>query len=149
MGHGSRGGRCWRKFGKWRIRTRTNSLLQSQKLVNSSRSSSGVSRSEENVVRGEIVAALAEAKVRLLRTAFMLIDSSSVRKLRRGPAVRCQKTNTQRPAQVSRQRSILDGVTWCRPSGLAVFGGNNYKPSSTPPCVADDEKAGKAGRNHA
>ena len=36
--------------GKWRISTRTSSLLQSQKLASSSRSSSGVSRSEEKVV---------------------------------------------------------------------------------------------------
>ena len=37
-------------LGKWRSSTRTSSLLQSQKLVSSSRSSSGVSRSEEKVV---------------------------------------------------------------------------------------------------
>ena len=51
IGHGSSGGRCGPQLvGKWRIRTRTSSLLQSQKLVSSSRSSSGVSRSDEKVV---------------------------------------------------------------------------------------------------
>src|SRR5438477_11754247 len=50
MGQGSSGGRWARRRGKWRSSTRTNSLLQSQKLVSSSRSSSGVSRSDEKVV---------------------------------------------------------------------------------------------------
>jgi hypothetical protein len=39
-----------RRSGKCRIITRTSSLLQSQKLVSNSRSSSGVNRSEEKVV---------------------------------------------------------------------------------------------------
>src|SRR5262249_40652391 len=53
IGQGSNGGRCERNRGKWRIRTRTNSLLHSQKPVSNSRSSSGVSRSEEKIV-GEV-----------------------------------------------------------------------------------------------
>src|SRR5262245_26112445 len=52
IGHGSSGGRFARKCGKCRIKTRTNSLLQSQNVVSSSRSSSGVSNSEEKVVTG-------------------------------------------------------------------------------------------------
>src|SRR5262249_52060685 len=50
-GHGSNGGRLARRLGYCRNRIRTSSLLQSQKLERSSRSSSGVKRSEENVVR--------------------------------------------------------------------------------------------------
>ena len=50
IGQGSSGGLGWPAGrGKWRISTRTSSLLQSQKLVRSSRSSSGVSRSDEKV----------------------------------------------------------------------------------------------------
>src|SRR5262245_35774528 len=50
IGHGSSGGRCCRSRGKCRISTRTSSLLHSQKPVRSSRSSSGVRRSEEKMV---------------------------------------------------------------------------------------------------
>src|SRR5262252_3163772 len=52
MGQGSSGGRWARKRGKCRINTRTNSLLCSQKVDRSSRSSSGVRRSEEKMVVG-------------------------------------------------------------------------------------------------
>src|SRR5688572_707873 len=52
IGHGSSGGRCCRKRGKLRISTRTSSLLHSQKPASNSRSSSGVSRSEEKIVVG-------------------------------------------------------------------------------------------------
>src|SRR5438067_9573831 len=50
IGHGSSGGRWARSRGKWRIKRRTNSLLCSQNRARSSRSSSGVSRSEEKIV---------------------------------------------------------------------------------------------------
>src|SRR5437868_1293105 len=50
MGQGSIGGACWRSSRKCRTISLTNSRLVSQKLFRSSRSSSGVSRSEEKVV---------------------------------------------------------------------------------------------------
>src|SRR2546421_3622538 len=54
IGQGSSGGRTARSSeGKWRSNTRTSSLLQSQKLVSNSRSSSGVSRSDEKVVTAD------------------------------------------------------------------------------------------------
>src|SRR5260370_21074850 len=91
MGHGSNGGRNCRRFWKWRIRTRTNSLLQSQKLVSNSRSSSGVSRSDENVVSGENVATtLGVTRVRLLRTAFISVRSF----LEKGVGRRCPRPGT-------------------------------------------------------
>src|SRR3954463_4291917 len=71
IGHGSSGGRLARSsVGKWRSSTRTSSLLQSQKLVSSSRSSSGVSRSDEKVVT-EVSATLADCPDRLRLTVFM------------------------------------------------------------------------------
>src|SRR5687767_4448016 len=50
IGHGSSGGRCERSLGKKRMRALTSSLLHSQKIAKSSRSSSGVSKSEEKMV---------------------------------------------------------------------------------------------------
>jgi hypothetical protein len=50
IGHGSSGGRDALSSGEWRIRTLASSVLQSQKLVSSSRSSSGVRRSDEKVI---------------------------------------------------------------------------------------------------
>src|SRR5262245_30700022 len=54
IGHGSNGGRLARRCGYCRSSSRTSSLLQSQKAARSSRSSSGVRRSEENVVRAGV-----------------------------------------------------------------------------------------------
>src|SRR5262249_17988620 len=74
IGQGSMGGRCWRNRGKCRISTRTSSLLQSQKLARSSRSSSGVSRSEEKiVVVGSRVATSPCAVERLRRRGFIAV----------------------------------------------------------------------------
>src|SRR5262245_26830206 len=72
IGHGSNGGRLARKFGYCRSRIRTNSLLQSQKLERSSRSSSGVKRSDENVVRvGVSVVVSATTDSRFFLADFM------------------------------------------------------------------------------
>src|SRR5438874_5298302 len=54
IGHGSKGGRLARNWGNCRSKSRTSSLLQSQKLESNSRSSSGVRRSDENVVRAGV-----------------------------------------------------------------------------------------------
>src|SRR6476469_3105899 len=71
IGQGSSGGRwACSSRGKLRKSTRTSSLLQSQKLVNSSRSSSGVSRSDEKVVN-EDSATLAVCPDRLRLAVFM------------------------------------------------------------------------------
>src|SRR5262245_8536876 len=73
IGHGSRGGRWARKRGKCRIKTRTNSLLCSQKVERSSRSSSGVRRSEEKMVVGgePMTIGATGAGWRLFRWVFM------------------------------------------------------------------------------
>src|SRR5262245_37115508 len=71
IGQGSSGGRlAWSSRLYVRTRTRTSSLLQSQKLVSSSRSSSGVSRSDEKVVRDES-ATLADCPDRLRLAVFI------------------------------------------------------------------------------
>src|SRR5262245_40178710 len=75
IGHGSSGGRCWRSRGKWRINTRTSSLLHSQKLASSSRSSSGVNRSEEKIVVGASDTVSPCAGWRLRRRGFMAVRS--------------------------------------------------------------------------
>src|SRR4051812_40800840 len=54
IGQGSNGGRLARSCGNCRSSKRTSSLLQSQKLDSNSRSSSGVRRSDENVVRAGV-----------------------------------------------------------------------------------------------
>src|SRR5215216_6166524 len=54
IGHGSNGGRLARSSGYCRSSRRTSSLLQSQKAASNSRSSSGVRRSDENVVRAGV-----------------------------------------------------------------------------------------------
>ncbi len=71
MGHGSRGGRCCRKRGKPRISARTSSLLHSQNPPSNSRSSSGVSRSEEKMVVGASETVSPCAGWRLRRRGFM------------------------------------------------------------------------------
>src|SRR5262245_35201693 len=74
IGHGSNGGRLARRCGYWRRRMRTSSLLQSQKAASSSRSSSGVSRSDENVVRaGVSETGSATTAARFFLTDFMAI----------------------------------------------------------------------------
>ena len=56
------------------MRVRTSSFLQSQKLESNSRSSSGVNRSEENVVRVGVSEALSVATVdRFFFADFMAI----------------------------------------------------------------------------
>src|SRR5260370_1135875 len=50
MGHGSGAGRCARMRGKCLIRTFTSSVLFSQNVAKSARSSSGVSKSDEKMV---------------------------------------------------------------------------------------------------
>src|SRR5438876_386381 len=54
IGQGSIGGLLARRWRLCRVMTRTNSFLQSQKLDSNSRSSSGVRRSEEKVVRAGV-----------------------------------------------------------------------------------------------
>src|SRR5688500_9752707 len=54
IGHGSNGGGLARGGGYCRSSRRTSSLLQSQKAASNSRSSSGVRRSDENVVRAGV-----------------------------------------------------------------------------------------------
>jgi hypothetical protein len=71
IGQGSSGGRQARNsLGKCRRSTLTSSLLQSQKLVSKSLSSSGVSRSDEKVVKGDS-ATLADCPERLRLAVFM------------------------------------------------------------------------------
>src|SRR4051794_18571248 len=71
IGQGSIGGECCRRRGKFRFRTRTNSFLHSQKLPSSSRSSSGVKRSEEKIVVGAMETESPCAGWRLRRRGFM------------------------------------------------------------------------------
>src|SRR5216684_9164944 len=74
IGHGSSGGRCWRSRGKCRMRTRTSSLLQSQKPDSSSRSSSGVSKSDEKTVGVGATATFPVSSAdRLRRRGFMTV----------------------------------------------------------------------------
>src|SRR5947208_628659 len=74
IGHGSNGGRLARRCGYCRRRMRTSSLLQSQKLERSSRSSSGVRRSDENVVRaGVSVVGSVTTDARFFLADFMAI----------------------------------------------------------------------------
>ena len=60
----------------------------------------------------------------------------------------CQKTNTLPiqhkwlPAEEGRSRAE---VKLCRPERLAACGETIQRPSSTPPCVADDNSAGPPG----
>src|SRR5260370_25567991 len=70
-GQGSMGGRCERSRGKCRMSSLTSSLLHSQKPFNSSRSSSGVSRSEEKIFGDETTTDSSRATGRFLRWVFI------------------------------------------------------------------------------
>src|SRR5262249_42497306 len=69
------GGRCARRRGKCRIMTLTSSLLHSQNDANSSRSSSGVSKSDEKMVVGttETAESSGAAGWRFRRRAFITV----------------------------------------------------------------------------
>src|SRR5262245_43341964 len=74
IGHGSNGGRLARSSGYCRSSRRTHSLLQSQKAASNSRSSSGVRRSDENVVRaGVSVVASLTTEDRFFLADFILL----------------------------------------------------------------------------
>src|SRR6266849_5392284 len=109
MGHGSCGGRCCRRRGKWRMRTRTSSVLQSQKSESSERSSSGVSRSEEKTVVGvtatSFVADFAAGRFSL--RDFMRFSPGGKNKLYPPTAQKQQKT-TQRSTASAGQRRRSD-----------------------------------------
>src|SRR5712691_7554868 len=71
IGQGSMAGRCALNRGKLRIKIFTSSVLQSQKFVKSSRSSSGVSKSEEKIVVGGAETSLSSGRRRLRFGAFI------------------------------------------------------------------------------
>src|SRR5439155_17531601 len=71
IGQGSMGGRCERSRGKCRMSSLTSSLLHSQNPFNNSRSSSGVSRSEEKISGDETTTDSSRATGRFLRWVFI------------------------------------------------------------------------------
>src|ERR1700692_3715140 len=76
IGHGSSAGRWARSFGKYRMRALTSSLLHSQKVASNSRSSSGVSKSDEKmVVVVSMATEISGAGWRLQRWVFMAVPS--------------------------------------------------------------------------
>src|SRR6516164_3528954 len=106
IGQGSCGGRCERSLGKWRIITLTSSVLQSQKPVNNSRSSSGVNKSEEKMVGVAKETVFPGAARRLRRLAFIAVLPNV--DLTRDSNPRSKTRHVCRPAPHGRRRNCRE-----------------------------------------